>query len=201
MKQDVRELQLGEKIRALRTGRGLTVGELASRTGLPEPVLSELEEGVTPPTIGALLKMAGELGVGLGHFFKDEDSGREIEVVRAGERRPIRSGEVVGPVPLSYSYASLSHTSAGKSMQPFFIEVDIDIEDEIPLASHQGEEFIYVLDGEMEMRFDDETVVLRAGDSLYFNAQRPHALYGRGPVRPRAVAVVSSEKPMERPTE
>ena len=96
---------------------------------------------------------------------------------------------------MSYTYESLSTQLTDKHMQPFFIEVDVDIDEEIPLQSHDGEEFLYIIDGEIEFHFENEKITLQAGDSIYYDAHIPHAIYGLGSRPPRAVAVLYTPRP------
>lgn len=199
MAENVKELKLGEKVRGLRQRANLSVAELAKQSGVSEAILSQVEEGVVIPTVATLLNVAKSLNVGLGHFFQDTSAQRMLEVVRREERKLIPRGtrhdENEGEVPLSYSYETLSHRLTNKHMQPFHIEVDLDVDDNIPMLSHEGEEFLFVLGGEIEFRSDMETIRLCEGDSLYFDAKIPHALIGRGSRKPHAVAVVYSPRP------
>jgi transcriptional regulator with XRE-family HTH domain len=186
----IRELKLGEKIKNLRSSMHLSLKEVAEKTGLTEPVLSQIENDIVPPTIAALAKISRSLKVELGYFFQKDLFGGEVEVVRRDERKIVRRQRRLGSTPLSYSYQSLAYRKTQRNMQPFLIEFDIDIQEELPSLSHEGEEFLYLLEGELEFRTDKETVILHEGDSLYFDSQISHALYGRGKKKPKAIVVI-----------
>jgi quercetin dioxygenase-like cupin family protein len=78
-------------------------------------------------------------------------------------------------------------------MEPLLVEFDIDIDEDVPPLSHKGEEFIYVLEGEVEFHAADDIVRLTAGDSVYFDSNIPHSFIGKGNIKPRAVAVIYPE--------
>lgn len=189
-KDPVKELRLGQKIKELRSSMRLSLKELSGKTDLPEPVLSQIENDIVPPTIAALAKIGRALKVELGYFFQKEPLGGEVEVVRRDERKIVRRQRPLGPTPLSYSYQSLAYRKPHRNMQPFLIEFDIDIQEEIPSLSHEGEEFLYLLEGELEFRTLKESIILHEGDSLYFDSLISHAFYGRGKKKPKAIVVI-----------
>jgi len=188
-----KELRLGAKIRTLREAKKLSVTEAAERAGLTAIVLSQIEsEAVTPP-VATLLKLANALNVHIGDFFSDVAPPKRYEVVRKGDHKRVARRPTPEKSPLSYSYESLSFRLAERHMEPFLVEFDIDIDEQVPPVSHRGEEFMYVLDGEIEFHADDEVVRLHEGDSLYFDSSMPHAFIGKGDRKPRAVVVIYPE--------
>ena len=189
-KDPIKELRLGQKIKGLRSSMRLSLKEVAEKAGLTEPVLSQIENDIVPPTIAALARIGRALKVELGYFFQKEPLGGEIEVVRRDERKIVRRQRTLGSTPLSYSYQSLAYRKTRRNMQPFLIEFDLDIQEEIPSLSHEGEEFLYLLEGELEFRTEKEGIILHEGDSLYFDSQISHAFYGRGKKKPRAIVVI-----------
>ena len=78
-------------------------------------------------------------------------------------------------------------------MEPFFVEFDIDIDEEVPPVSHKGEEFVFVLEGEVAFHAEDDIVRLSQGDSLYFDSNIPHAFVGKGSIKARAIVVIYPE--------
>jgi len=184
-------LSIGEKLKTLRESKGKTVEELAGEVKLAAVVISQIERGVTTPPVGMLIKLASALGANVGYFFEEEQGTPQVEVVRAGERKRIRRQLSHRQSPLSYAYESLAFRKSNKSMEPFLVEFDIDVAEEVPPLKHEGEEFIFVLEGEVEVRLGGEVILLKEGDSLYFESQVPHALVGRGHRKPRALAVLS----------
>ncbi|RJP71517.1 MAG: cupin domain-containing protein, partial [Candidatus Abyssobacteria bacterium SURF_17] len=118
---------------------------------------------------------------------------KKYEVVRRGEHKKVSRRPTPEKSPLSYSYEALSYRLTTRHMEPFLVEFDVDIDEDVPPLSHTGEEFVYVLDGEIEFHAEDEVVRLTKGDSLYFDSSMPHAFIGRGNVKPRAVVVIYPE--------
>jgi transcriptional regulator with XRE-family HTH domain len=183
-------LNIGEKLKALRASKGLSVEQLAEQVNLPAVVISQIERGVTTPPVGTLIKLGNALGVNVSAFFEEGHGTAKVEVVRADERRRIHREMRHRQNPLSYGYESLAYRKSDKKMEPFLIEFDIDVEEDLPPLKHEGEEFIFVLEGEVEVRLGGELVLLRPGDSLYFESEVPHSFIGRGHSKPRALAVL-----------
>jgi transcriptional regulator with XRE-family HTH domain len=184
-------LSIGEKLKTLRESKGKSLEELAGEVKLAAVVISQIERGVTTPPVGTLIKLASALGANVGYFFEEEHGTPQVEVVRAGERKRIRRKLTHRQSPLSYAYESLAFRKSNKRMEPFLVEFDIEIEEEVPPLKHEGEEFIFVLEGEVEVRLGGEVILLGEGDSLYFESEVPHSFVGRGHKKPRALAVLS----------
>jgi transcriptional regulator with XRE-family HTH domain len=190
---DTKELRLGRKIRTLREAKKLTIAETAEKAGLTSILLSQIEsEAVTPP-VATLLKIASALGAHIGDFFVDVAPRKRYEVVRSADHKRVTRRPTPEKSPLSYSYEALSFRLADRHMEPLLAEFDIDIDEHVPPLSHKGEEFMYVLEGELEFHADDEVVRLFQGDSLYFDSSIPHAFVGKGDRKPRAIVVIYPE--------
>ncbi len=187
-------LSIGQKLTALRAARGKSIEELGHEVKLPAAVISQIERDVTTPPVGTLIKIATALGVGVGFFFEEEYAKRKVEVVRAGERKRINRPMTHRQNPLSYGYESLAYRKSDRKMEPFLLEFDLDVEEDIPPLSHQGEEFIFILEGEVEVRMGSELIRLSAGDAIYFDSDVPHSFIGRGHTRPKALAVLHAER-------
>jgi len=191
IRSEVKELRLGQKIRALRQEQRLTLQDLADQTGLSKPLLSQIEnEQVTPP-IATLLKISRGLKVGIHYFFETEGNRQKFVLTRAGELPPSRrrpKGEVVE----GYLYRSLAPGIRHKHIEPFMVEFEPLEWDESRAFSHDGEEFLYVLEGELEFHYADEVMTLRPGDSIYYDSTERHGFVAIGGHRARAVAVLYS---------
>jgi transcriptional regulator with XRE-family HTH domain len=191
-KTDVKELNLGQKIRRLRQEGRLTLQELSDLSGLSKPLLSQIENDQVIPPIATLLKIAKGLKVGIHYFFEEEEDRRKVVLMRNNElkfsRR--RSGN---DSPQSYLYHSLAPGMRHKSMEPFLVEFETGEWDDSQLYSHDGEEFIYLLEGELEFHFGPDVMVLKPGDSIYYNSTEPHGYISLGARNAKAVAVVFSK--------
>jgi transcriptional regulator with XRE-family HTH domain len=196
VREEAKKLKVGEKITALRKKMGLTVEELAEDSGLARIVISQIESDAVSPTIAALIRIAKALDKDVNYFFQEEEPENiRIEVVRESERKKVQRKPASGNHPLSYSYQSLSFRKAHKHMQPFLVEFDIDVDEEVEMLTHEGEEFLFLLQGKLEMHTDREVITLKEGDSVYFESSIPHCLIGKGSVKPKAVvAIYTPEK-------
>lgn len=171
--------KVGERIRAFREKQNLGISDLASRTGLAEDFLDAVETKDLYPSLGPLLKIARALGVRLGTFLDDHVS-RDPMVVRLAERAEEFSMHQAGDKPASHNYFSLGKGKSDRHMEPFYIEMHPEPEEDKTLSSHEGEEFIVVVSGHVQLIYGRETTVYGPGDSIYYNSVVPHNLSSAG---------------------
>ena len=186
-------MKLGEKVRVLRQEQRLTLQALADMTGLSKPLLSQIENDQVTPPIATLLKIAKGLKVGI-HYFFEEAGDRQKFVLTRGEpsigtqRRPGRDAGAQG-----YMYKPLAPGMRQKKVEPFLVEFEQRAWDNSLTYSHEGVEFLYLLDGELEFHYADEVMRLYPGDSIYYESSEPHGFVSVGEIRARAVAVFYSK--------
>jgi transcriptional regulator with XRE-family HTH domain len=186
----VRALKIGNKVRELRHRNKLTLQDLAGRTGLSKPFLSQIENNRVIPPVPTLLKLAKGLGVCLTHFFADQPEAEKVSITRKMERVRIdrRPHQEKGEV--SYIYTALETKKLNKSMEPFLVEFPAQSSEEMVFMTHRGEEFIYVLEGKVEFRTFDRVETLDPGDSIYIESDLSHSFRRIGEEPARALAVV-----------
>jgi len=191
IKQEIREMKLGEKVRGLRQEQRLTLQALADMTGLSKPLLSQIENDQVTPPIATLLKIAKGLKVGI-HYFFEEAGDRQKFVLTRGEQPPLGSQRRPGKdsVQQGYMYKPLAPGMRQKKVEPFLVEFEQREWDSSLFYSHEGVEFLYLLDGELEFHYADEVMRLYPGDSIYYESSEPHGYVSVGEVRARAVAVL-----------
>lgn len=161
---------VAERLLMFRKLNGLSLEQVASRAGITKSYLSKLERGLSSPTIATLLKLAQALGQSAEQLIGETDRHDDIVLTKAGERVPFtRSKEREG-----YVYEAIAANRTSKAMAPFIMSPPTLVNEKTDLASHAGEEFIFLVSGVMEMIFEERIVRLEAGDSLYFNAALPH---------------------------
>jgi len=168
--------ELGRRLRAFRERLDLTREDLATQTGLNPELLAAAEEGRTYPPLGMLLKVARALGQRLGTFM-DDHYREDPLIVRADERQRATSphhGAEEGP----YRYFSLGRGKTDRHMEPMFIELEPD-QPETP-STHEGEEFVIVVTGEVFLRYGGATHTLLPGDTMYYNSIVPHFVGAKG---------------------
>ncbi len=168
--------KLGDRIRVYRERQELSREELSRRTGLSEDFLTALEEEDVTPSLGPLLKISRALGQRLGTFMDDAVDGDMCMVCRADLGDDDAVLRKARGKRASFRYHALGATKTDRHMEPFFIEIYPDEENggQKPLSSHEGEEFIVVVSGELDVQIGPEAYMLGPGDSIYFNSVVPH---------------------------
>lgn len=188
--EELKRLGIGKKVRALREEKNMSLNDLSDQVKLTPVLMAQIEDDVIPPTVATLLNISKTLGVGIDHFFTEDHSIKMIELTREHERLSVPKSRDSDPSRLTYNYQALSYRLQGKKMEPFLIEFDTETDEHLVPLSHDGEEFIYCLEGEIEFISDKQHMRLREGDSLYFFSTIPHVLRGIGPGMPKAIAVL-----------
>lgn len=185
------EVILGERLATLRESLGLSCDELAERSGCDVLTIERLESGAVAPSLAPLIKLTRALGVRLGTLLDDETELGPIVTRRNGAEQVERvksletasDGGVLG-------FFSLASGKASRHMEPFLIDVAPADGSEHSLSTHEGEEFIHVLDGTVEVEYGRERHVLDAGDSIYYDSIVPHQVRTAGKAPARILAVV-----------
>lgn len=183
------ERKLGKRIRAFREERGVSLENLAENTGLTLAFLTSLEEDDLYPTIGPLQKVARALGVRLGTFMDDQIT-RDPIISRIGDRTSDLAMHKGRNENACYVYHSLGKGKSDRNMEPFHIEIMPDNSDTRKTSSHQGEEFMLVIKGELLVVYGRETHILRRGDTIYYNSIVPHFVGAHGDEPVEILAVV-----------
>jgi transcriptional regulator with XRE-family HTH domain len=194
VESEVKKLKLGEKVRELRLKRANTLRQVAEKTGLSIPLLSQVENNAVSPPVATLLRIAKALGVGIGHFFREEESKEKAVVVRKHERkktfRPIHDQQRNS----GYTYEALAYTKNSKHMEPFLVEFEPKERESVTYLKHRGEEFIFLFRGRLAFHYDQQEIVLEPGDSLYFESDLPHGFRSLRGNKAQAIVVVFPEE-------
>lgn len=184
-----RPVEVGKRIREFREDAGITLQELAQRTGYSSALLSQFENHMVSPPLGALIKLSRALGVDVGDFF-GEVADQNFILVRSDERETVSRVASREGVSLGYTYEALGFGLKGHHMEPFVVTLEPVAIREKHLSVHEGEEFIYVLDGRMKIRLGDHTDILDPGDSIYFKCSTPHHVTCEGGEPAKILAVI-----------
>lgn len=158
------------RIRALRRQQKRPLRDVAARCGFTVSLLSKIEAGKTSPPVATLAKIAAALGVGLGELVDDGPSKSTLFQPAA-----VRAATAATPTDKGYGFHLLAAGRSAKRMQPLIFEARLGEIRPGPL-SHDGEEFVYVLEGRMHYRVGATTYTMGPGDSLYFDAAEEHDL-------------------------
>ncbi len=187
---DVKALKLGSKVRELRQKKRYTLQDVAAKTGLSKPLLSQIENDHVVPPVATLLKLARAFNVGLAYFFQDEVRSDKVAITRRTERVRVERRPHHRKSEVNYVYEALDTKKINKQMEPFLVEFPVQDTSEMVFMNHEGEEFLHVLEGTLEFRSVDRVEVLKAGDSIYFESDLSHSFrcLGEGPAK--AIVVV-----------
>ena len=172
-------IDLGQRVRALRTARQLTLKTLAERSSVSISSLSKIENNQLSPTYETIMRLARGLGADITELFSEEAQHKRIPI---GRRSITRSGDgkVLGTA--AYDYEMLCADVAGKQMIPVKVRVKArELRDIGRLLTHEGEEVLYVLSGKIELLTEFyEPVILEPGDCAYFDSMMGHLCLARG---------------------
>ncbi len=191
--EEKNEINVAETIKNLRQEKKLSLHQLAERTGFSTALLSQIENYLISPPLGTLGKIARALEVDMGYFF-GAGSNAEFSIVRHDERRPVSRVASRQGVKYGYSYESLAFEQRKRHMEPFIVILEPATRKDRHAYSHEGEEFIFVLEGKMEVVLGEHVDVLEPGDSIYFNSEIPHRVQCMGDLETRILAVIYTPK-------
>jgi transcriptional regulator with XRE-family HTH domain len=165
---------IGKKISTLRELKKIETEDLAQKTGLSVKQLNSIESGVSLPSLGVLIRVTRALGIRIGTLLDD--------TIKEGPAI-IRSNEVWSASSFSTSenenrehlnFFSLAPNKAGRHMEPFLIDIIPNEKSRQSKSSHEGEEFIYVLDGTVIIHYGNDIFKLEKGDSIYLDSVVSH---------------------------
>ncbi len=164
----MKEQAIAQNIRRLRTRAEMTLEEAAQHADLTKSALSKIERGQISPPISTMLRIAAAIGVSITDFFVAEEQEPIYVVTRKNQGDMVsRDGNQFG-----YAYEALGLRKRDKAAEPFVITINPG--DPSGEFHHEGDEFIYMLSGQMELTVDDDPIELKAGDSLYFDSSHAH---------------------------
>ena len=183
---------IGSKIKGIRESKNLTIEEISERSGLSADQIISIENDQNLPSLGPLIKIARALGVRLGTFMDDSDE-LGPAVCRAADRErdssiSFSNGTVDARKHMEYH--PLARQKAGRHMEPFVIDINPTESQEYQLSAHEGEEFIYVMNGEVEVNYGKETYILKEGDSIFYDSIVKHHIHGVPGKSAKILAVV-----------
>ncbi len=182
---------VGKKIKQLRETHKLSVEQLAEKSKTHQKFIVELESGQIVPSIAPLLKIARGLGVQLSNLMDDAPV-TEAVVARQSELPETELGfSGLGPYCSStLDFHPLAKNKEGRHMEPFIIDVHPSVPEECTFSFHEGEEFIYVLEGTLEVLHGNERYILVAGDSIYYESTTPHQVKTADDNKAKILAVI-----------
>ncbi len=192
----IAEKAIGERIRRLRLKKSMGLVELGRHTGLSASFLSQLETGRVVPTLRNLARIAMVFSKDLSYFFEREPQA-VFRIHRRKDRLRLPQTGVENP---TYFFESLGYMVPDRHMDPYFAEF-IPLEKLMAPAAHlhPGYEFLYLLEGELEVHHGEQACMLGPGDALYFDSSTPHSYHCAGKKSASAIIVTMHQAPAALP--
>lgn len=181
---------VSSRIAKIMAQRNITIDDLEERTGLQRDFLESVQgEKDVYPSLGPLTKIARALGVRLGTLLDDQVS-QDPLIVRKDDPKEELTMLPDKNKPAASRFYPLGRGKTDRHMEPFFIEILPTEGEEKKLSTHEGEEFIVVVSGEVEVIYGKETHILKQGDSIYYNSVVPHCVTCKSVEKASIYAVV-----------
>ncbi|HEU0122871.1 MAG TPA: cupin domain-containing protein [Bryobacteraceae bacterium] len=180
---------LGSKLRRLRLRKKIALAELGRHTGLSASMLSQLETGKLVPTLPTLARIAMVFDVGLDYFFGTRRKAGLFELVRKGERMQFPSE--LGIRRPAFLFEVLAYKATNKQMEAYLAEFPRREKREAATHTHAGAELLFVMEGRLEVAYQDDIYILEAGDAAYFDAAEPHSYRGLSRAAAKALVVAA----------
>lgn len=181
---------IGEKISILCADKNISKEELATRSGLTVTQIELIEGSDTVPSLSPLIKIARALGVRLGTFLDDSDDLGPVIHRKTEVQQPATFSSQLSNANSHLDFFSLAAHKTGRHMEPFLIDIKPSSTHEPILSSHEGEEFIFVLQGSIKIDYGKATHILHKGDSIYYDSIVDHLVSALNGDAAQIVAVV-----------
>lgn len=165
---------VGQRVHRRRVQRGFTLAGMSERTGLSKGYLSRIENGRKSPPLDTLRRLASALGTDVAVLLSDEPDADPVaaptfSVVRAAERaRSVQPESAYG-----YVYQQLVSDDARAALRPYLLQLPADVDEHV-FFEHDGQEFMFVLEGRIEWMIGAEHVILEPGDTLLLDSRLAH---------------------------
>jgi len=160
------EKSFGAKMKQLRQVRKTSLEQLANKTGYAQRYLKEIEEGIAIPPVSAVIQIAKALSIDSGSFLSAEEQ-------EASEKK---RRESFFKRTQAYSYKTLTPEAETRHMKAFLVTIDPKQDHKMVEYRHEGEEFIYILKGHVEVMVGENKNLLKKGETLHFDSGIPHKL-------------------------
>lgn len=173
--------RIGEKIATLRNLKKVESADLAGRAGLSPNQLELVETGQSIPSLGVLIRISRALGIRIGTLL-DDTIKEGPAVMREKDRQQAYSFSTSEDDHREHlTFFSLAPNKAGRHMEPFIVDIVPGENKLLPKSSHEGEEFIYVMEGKITVAYGTDTIQLEKGDSIYLDSIVDHLVTTPGP--------------------
>ncbi len=167
---------IGKRVQRLREEKGVSLEELSNMTGFDVGFLSLIEANEIQPQLGTVMKLSRALDSAVGRIISGVGE-KMYSVTRKKDQKIISRSTSRKGAQKMYTYKSLAPEVKGRHMEALIVQLEENPEE--TLSVHNGEEFVYVLDGTVELKIGEETFDLEPGDSAYYLSTTPHLIYSK----------------------
>ena len=182
---------VGNRIQNLRIAKSISVEEMAERTGLDTTQIERIEANQNLPSLAPLIKIARVLGVRLGTFLDDQDALGPVIARKKDLKESVSFSTDQAVSHTHMDYYSLASDKSGRHIEPFIIRIaPKEADAEFSPSSHEGEEFMYCLEGAIEVSYGQETYRLEEGDSIYYDSIVTHHVHAADQQGAKILAIV-----------
>jgi transcriptional regulator with XRE-family HTH domain len=175
-KEPARTETIGDRIRKMRKSKNLELNAVAEKIGCNPELLNDIEENRSSPPVGLLIQISRALAVDTSALLAEE---RRKERLKSYRKRT-----------KSYSYKTLNPGAEDKHLWAYMVTLEPEKDHEMVEFKHDGEEFMYVMDGKVEIQVGDDVSMLKKGDSLHFNSALTHKLRNASQKETKLLVVV-----------
>lgn len=182
--------KVGDRIRQIREAKYISVEELSVRSSIDVFQIEMIEENKILPSLAPLIKIARSLGVRLGTFLDDSEQLGPVVTLAEEKNKGASFSNKNLKARSHMDFFALASDKAGRHMEPFIVDIQSGDVNDYMLSSHEGEEFIFVLEGAIEINYGKEVYVLNAGDSIYYDSIVNHNVHAYHDQPARIIAVV-----------
>lgn len=186
-------INVGRRLRGMRSERGISIRSLAGQSGLNVNTLSLIENGKSSPSVGTLQQLASALDVPITAFFESNSVKNKVSFQKAGQRRQI-----------AFAHGTLEDLGTGLTLrggQPYLVTMEPRASSGRTPIVHTGHEFVFCLEGQLTYIIEGNLYQLEPGDSLLFEAYLPHCWQNVGQAPSRSLLIMCPTDESDRPTE
>ncbi len=178
----------GQQLRTTREEKGFSLEDLSQETGIDRGLLTEVEAGNAILSLGQLMKLSKALSLRIADVISKGEE--PFTIVRSYDRERLASFGMGKKAKHGYEYESLASKKRDRQIEPFIITL-YPVSSVEP-SSHDGQEFIYVLEGEIEVIIEESHNLLKSGDAIYYDSTSAHIIKAHGDNTAKVLAVLSS---------
>ncbi len=176
----------GEKIRAIREKKHLTLKVVAQQAGVSESLVSQIERNRVSPAIDTLLSLANVLDINLEYLFEEYSRRRPVAIIRHGERRELHEEDII------YEEVAQPNEKDGQhSIESYLVTIPVGSETHRGHYGHLGRELGFIIEGTAKLKYENKEYELNEGDSVNFSAGAPHTIENTGKKTLKALWIVS----------